>query len=230
MPQLSHLWNGRAVAADNQKLQWPSSSHVWMWEFDHKEGWVPKIDAFELWCWRRLLRVHCTTKRSNQSILKDQSWIFIGGTDAEAEAPILWPPDVKSQLTGKDSDGGKDRSQEEKGMIEDEMVGWHQWLKFEFEQVLGDGEGQGSLACCSPWDHKERDTTEWLNSNNKETLWGGFPPYPHEVVWMVFTGNLAPDCVSLSAASITKVCVALIIWPSNLISLCFSFYICKLGM
>ena len=140
MPQLSHLWNGRAVAADNQELQWPSSSHVWMWEFDHKEGWVPKIDAFELWCWRRLLRVRCTAKRSNQSILKDQSWIFIGGTDAEAEAPILWPPDVKSQLIGKDPDGGKDRRQEEKGMIEDEMVGWHQWLNGrEFEQVLGDG-------------------------------------------------------------------------------------------
>ena len=81
---------------------------------------------------------------------ENQSWIFTGRTDAEAEAPILWPPDVKSWLTGKDPDAGKDWRQE-KGMTEDEMVGWHHWLNgHEFEQTLEDSEGQGSLACCSP--------------------------------------------------------------------------------
>ena len=94
----------------------------------------------------------------------DQSWIFIGRTDAEAEAPILWPPDMKSRLIWKDPDAGKDWRQEENGMTEDEMVGWHHWLKgHEFEQALWVGDRQGSLVCCSPWGHKEVDTTERLN-------------------------------------------------------------------
>ena len=98
------------------------------------------------------------------SLKGNQSWIFIGRTDAEAEAPVHRPPDVKSQLIGKDLDAGKDWGQEEKGVTEDEMVGWHHWLNgHEFEQILWDGEGQGSLACCSPWGHKELNTTEWLN-------------------------------------------------------------------
>ena len=90
----------------------------------------------------------------------NQPRIFIGRTVAEAEAPILWPLDVKSQLVGKDPDAGKDWKQEEKGMTEDEMVGWnHQLNGHESEQTPGDGEGQGSLACCSPRGHKELDTT-----------------------------------------------------------------------
>ena len=93
-----------------------------------------------------------------------QPWTSTGRTDAEAETPILWPPDVKSWLIGKDPDAGKDWRQKEKGIIEDEMVGWHHRLSgHEFEQTLGDGEGQGSLASCSPWGHKVSDTTEWLN-------------------------------------------------------------------
>ena len=99
------------------------------------------------------------------------SWIFMGRTDAEAETSILWPPDVKNWLTGKDPDAGKDWRQEEKGMTEDEMVGWHQWLHgYEFEQSLGVGDGQGSLACCSPWGHQESDTTEWLNRTESQNL------------------------------------------------------------
>ena len=86
-----------------------------------------------------------------------QPLIFFGRIDAEAEAPILWPPDVKRQLTGKDPDAGKDRGQEEKGETEDEMVGWHHRLNgHEFEQTPGDSEGQGSLVCCSPRGHKVR--------------------------------------------------------------------------
>ena len=89
--------------------------------------------------------------------------MFIGRTDAEAETPILWPPDAKSQLIGKDLDVGKDQRQEEKGTTEDEMAGWHHWHD-EHEFVLAQGvDGQGELASCSPWGHKESDTTEQLN-------------------------------------------------------------------
>ena len=94
----------------------------------------------------------------------NQSWIFIGRTHAEAETPILWPPNAKNWLLGKDPDAGKDWGQEEKRMTEDEMVGWHHWLDgHEFEQALGVGDGQGSLACCSPWHCKESVRTEWMN-------------------------------------------------------------------
>ena len=96
----------------------------------------------------------------------NQPWIFFGRTDAEAEAPILWPPDVKSWLTEKDPDAGKEE-EEEKGATENEMVGWHHRLNGQkSEQTLGDGEGQGSLACCIPWGRKESDTTEGLNNNS----------------------------------------------------------------
>ena len=98
----------------------------------------------------------------------NQFWIFIGGDDAEAETPVLWPPAVKNKLIGKDPDARKDW-REEKGKTEDEIVGWYHWLSgHEFEQALGDGEGQGNLACCSPWGPKESDTTEWMN--NSKTL------------------------------------------------------------
>ena len=98
---------------------------------------------------------------------ENQSWVFGRRTDAEAEAPILWPPDSKSRLIRKGYDAGQDWRQEEKGVTEDEMVGWHHWLNgHESEQALGHSEGQGSLACCSPWGCKKSDMTEWLNSNN----------------------------------------------------------------
>ena len=98
---------------------------------------------------------------------RNQSWIFIGRTDAKAETPILWLPRAKSWLIGKDPDAGRDWGQEKKGTTEDEMAGWHHQLNgHEFEQASGDGEGQGRQACCNPWDHKELDMTEWLNNNN----------------------------------------------------------------
>ena len=98
--------------------------------------------------------------------LCNQCWIFIGRADAEAEAPIFWSPDVKSWLIGKGPDAGKDWGQEEKGMTDDEMVGWHHQLnRHEFEQTLRDGQGQGSLVCRSPWGHKELGVTSWLTNN-----------------------------------------------------------------
>ena len=136
------------------------------------ESWTIKkvecqrIDAFKLWWWWRLLRVSWTARRSILAVNPkgNQSWIFIGRTDAEAEVPILWPPDGKNWLIGKDPDAGKDWRQEEKGTTEDEMVGWHyQFNGHEFEQALGVGDGQGGLGSCSPWGHKESDTTERLN-------------------------------------------------------------------
>ena len=91
----------------------------------------------------------------------NQSWIFIGRIDAEAEAPILWPPNMKNWLIGKDRDAGKDWRQEEKGTTEDELVGWHHQLdRHEFVQASGVGDGQGSLACCSPWGRRVRHVTE----------------------------------------------------------------------
>ena len=128
-----------------------SSSHVWMWELDHKEGWAPKN-----WCfWTVVLEKTIESPLDSKEIKVvnpkgNQPWIFIGRTDAEA--PILWPPDVKSWLIGKELDVGKDWRQEEKGVTEDEMFGWHhQFNGHEFEQTQGDSEGQGSLACYSPW-------------------------------------------------------------------------------
>ena len=104
---------------------------------------------------------------------ENQSWIFIGRTDAEAEAPILWPPDVKNWLIGKDPDSGKDWRQE-KGMTEDGMVVWYHWLNgHEFEQAPGIGGGQGGLVCCGPWGHQGLDMTKQVNNNN--TKWTGTP-------------------------------------------------------
>ena len=133
------------------------------WSIKKAEHW--RIDAFALWCWRRLLRVPWTARRSNQSILKEISPKYLlERTDPESETPILWPSDVKNLLIWKAPGAGKDWMQEEKGATEDEMVGWHHWLNgHDFEQAPGVGDGQGSLACCSLWDHKESDMTEQLN-------------------------------------------------------------------
>ena len=126
-----------------------------------------RIDAFELWLLKKTLESPLDCKEIQPVNPKgNQSWIFIGRTDAEAEAPILWPPDAKSRLIGKDAHAGKDWGQEEKGTIEDE-IGWHHWLNgHEFKQDPGNGERQGSLACCSPRGSKESDTTKRLNSSN----------------------------------------------------------------
>ena len=142
-----------------------SSGHVWMWELDCEEIWAPKNWCFELWCWRRLLRVPWTARRSNQSILKgDQPWDFFGRNDARAETPVLWPPHAKSWLIGKASVAGRDWGQEEKGTTEDKMARCHHWLNgHESEWTPGVGDGQGGLACCDSWGRKESDTTERLN-------------------------------------------------------------------
>ena len=131
-----------------------------------KKAECQRIDAFELWCWRWLLRVPWTARRCNQSILKEISpgCLFIGRTGFEAETPILWPPNVKSWLIFKDFDDGKDWGREEKRTTKDEMFGWHHRLiGHGFGWTLGVRDGQGGLVCCCSWGHKKLDTTEWLN-------------------------------------------------------------------
>ena len=104
---------------------------------------------------------------------KDQLWVFFGKNDAKAETPVLWPPHAKSWLIGKDSDAGRDWGQEEKGMTEDEIAGWHHWLDArEFEWTPGVGDGQGGLVCCSSWGCKESDMTEKLNWTELNTVKG----------------------------------------------------------
>ena len=136
-----------------------------MWELDHTEDWVPKNWFFGNVVLEKTLENPMDCKEVKPINPKgNQLWVFIRRTDAKAETPILWPPHVKNWLIGKDPDAGKEWRQEEKGTTEDEMVGWHHWLNgHEFEPALWVGDGQGSLACCSPWGHKESDTTEWLN-------------------------------------------------------------------
>ena len=136
------------------------------WTITKAEHW--RIDTFELWCWKRLLRILDCKEIKPVNSKGNRSWIFIGSTDAETEAPILWPSDAKSWLTRKDPGAGKDCRQKEKGMTEDEMVGWpHRLNGHEFGQTPGNGEGRGRLVCCSPFDRKESDMTEQLNNNNK---------------------------------------------------------------
>ena len=136
-----------------------------MWELDYKESWVLK----NWWFWTVMLEKTLQSPLDCKDIQPvhpkgDQSWVFIVRTDVEVETPILWPPDAKSWLIGKDPDAGRDWGQEEKGMTEDEMAGWHH--RFDghgFGWTLGVGDGQGGQVCCSSWGHKESDTTERLN-------------------------------------------------------------------
>ena len=136
----------------------------WIWELYHKEDWALKNWCFQTVVLEKTLESPLDCKEIKPVHPKrNQSWIVTGRTDAEAETPILWPPDAKNWLIWKDPDAGKDLKQE-KGMAEDKMVGWHYWLNgHEFEQTLGVGDGQRGMVCCSPWGCKESDTTEWLN-------------------------------------------------------------------
>ena len=142
-----------------------SCSHVWMWELDCEEGWVPKN-----WCfWTVVLEKTLESPLDCKEIQAvhsegDQPWDFFGRNDAEAETPVLWPSHAKSWLIGRDSDAGRDWGQEEKGMTEDEMAGWHHWLDgCESGWTPGVVDGQGGLASCDSWGLKESDMTEQLN-------------------------------------------------------------------
>ena len=161
-----HYFANKDLSSQNYGF---SSSHVWLWELDCEESWGPKN-----WCfWTVVLEKTLESPLDCKEIQPvhpegDQYWVFIGRTDAEAETPVLWPPDVKSWIIWKDPDASKDWKWEEKGMTEDEMVGCHHWLYgHEFGWTPGVGDGQRGLACYSPWGHKELDMTEWLNWTEK---------------------------------------------------------------
>ena len=172
------------------------------WELDCKESWVPKNWYFWTMVLEKTLESPLDFKEIKPVNLKgNRSWIFIGRTDAEAETPILGPPDTKNWLLGKDPDAGKDWRQEEKGMTEDEMVGWdHRLNEHEFEQALVVSDGQGSLGYCSPWgcksDMTERLNWTGLNQNKKEVSLGynaflGLNLDFH--IWLVFPNLLKVD-------------------------------------
>ena len=160
----------------NRGITWPkkkvflvktlifSRSHAWMEELDYKDSWGPNKYCFWTVVLETILERPLECKKIKPVNPKgNKSWIFIWRTHAEAETLILWPYDVKKWLIGKDPDAGKVWRQEEKGMTEDDMAGWHHWLDgHEVEQALGIGDGQGSLACCSPCGRKESDTIERL--------------------------------------------------------------------
>ena len=164
MTNLDSILKSRDKAPSSQSYGF-SSGHVWMWELDCEESWAPKN-----WCvWTVVLEKTLESPLDCREIQPvhpkgDQSWVFIGGTDVEAETPILWPPDAESWLIWKDPDAGKDWGQEEKRTTEDEVVEWHhQHNGHGFEWTPEVGDGQQGLVCCSSWCHKELDTTEWLN-------------------------------------------------------------------
>ena len=143
-----------------------------MWELDYKECW-----GLKSWCfWTVMLEKTLESPLDCKEIKPvnpkgNHLWVFIGRTDSEAEAPVLWPPDAKSLLIEKYFDVGKYWRQEEKEVTGEEMVGWHYQLNgYEFEQTPRDSEGQESLACCSSWGHKVSDMTEQLNNKNKSGL------------------------------------------------------------
>ena len=148
-----------------------SSSHVWLWELDHKESWAPKN-----WCfWTVVLDKTLESPLDCKEITPvhpkgDQSWIFIGKTDAEAETPILWPPHVKTRLIEKDATSGKDWRQEEKGATEYEMVGWHHLTDMSLSKLWEIVKDRGGWCSVSPWGQKESNTTYWLNNNNSKCL------------------------------------------------------------
>ena len=143
-----------------------------MWELDHKESWAPKNWCFWTVLLGKILESPLDCKEIQPVHPKgDQSWVFIGKTDAEAEAPIPWPPDVKNWLLGRDPDAWKNLRQEEKGATEDKMVGWHHRLYgHEFEQALWVGDVQGNLACYSPWDRRVRP--DWVTELNWTQIYG----------------------------------------------------------
>ena len=178
-----------------------SSGHVWMWELDYKESWAPKN-----WCfWTMVLEKTLESPLDCKEIQPvhpkgNQSWIFTGRIDAEAEIPILWPPDVKSWLIWKDPDAGKEWRQEEKGTTEDEMVGWHHWIDGHgFGWTPGVGDGQGGLACCGSWVAKNWAwLSNWIEQGSTLCNWKKKVPINGAYLTiMQFTSPVAPALLSM---------------------------------
>ena len=165
---------------------------VWIWELDYKESWAQKNWCFWTVVLGKTLESPLVCKEIQPVHPKgDQSWVFIGRTDVEAETPVLWPPDAKSWLTWKDPDAGKDWRREQKGMTEDEVVGWHHRLNgHEFEQTPGVGDGLEGLVCCGSWGHQELDATErlkWTELNSILESFVDYKGYSNSSKWFLST-------------------------------------------
>ena len=200
-----------------------SSSHVWMWELDYTENWVPKN-----WCFWTVVLEKTLESPLNCKVIQpvhpkgDQSWVFIGRTDLEAETPIIWPPGVKSWLIWKDPGAGKDWRQEEMGTTEGEMVGWHHRHNgHEFEQAPGVGDGQGGLACCGSWGHKESDTTERLTWTEESLMtWESV----HALIWSDVTPCTQFDYWKIYVEILRENISGWQLWGRGIISIIFPFY------
>ena len=156
-----HYFTNKGLPSQNYGF---SNSHIWIWELDYKESWVLKNRCFWTVMLEKTLESPLDCKIQPVHPKGNQSWTFIGRTDAEGESPVLWPPEAKNWLIGKDPDAGKEWWQEEKGMTEDELAGWHHRVDgHDFEYAPGVGDGQRILLCCSPLHHKRSDMTEPLN-------------------------------------------------------------------
>ena len=190
-------------------------------ELDYKESWAPKNWCFWTVVFEKTLASPLDCKEIKPVNPKgNQSWIFIRRMDAEADTPILWPPDVKNWLIGKVPDSGKDWRQQEKGTTEDEMAGWHHG--HEFEQALGVGDGQGSLACCSPG-CKESDMTEWLNwSETSCRVKVTFESLKTNWKWLRQSAPLCkgrPQNPEFNNIRLTKFSIQLKNWPCDLVKM-----------
>ena len=190
-----------------------------MWDLDHKESLVLKNWCFWTVVLEKTPESHLDYKDIQPVHLKrNQSWVFIGSTDAKAETLILWPPDSKNCFIGKDPHAGKDWWQEVKGTTEDEMVGWHHQLgRLESEQAPGVEDGQGSLACYSPWGRKQSDTIEWLNW--AELIW--YIPPMKKVKTPFSSSTLIPS------PCLQNICTFSLVSHSLLISLWSPGVLCK---
>ena len=165
MTNLDSILKRRDIKGPSSQGYGFSSSHIWMWELDYKGSWAAKNWCLRIAVLEKTLENTLDCKEIQPVHPKgNQFWVFIGRTDVEPETPIVWPRDAKSWLIGKDPDAGKDCRWEKKGTTEDEMVGGHHRLNgHEFGWTPGAGDGQGGLACCSPWVLNEWDTTELLS-------------------------------------------------------------------
>ena len=176
-----------------------------MWELDCEESWEPKNWCFGTVVLEKTLKSPLDCKEIQPVHSEgDQPWVFFGRNDTKAETPVLWPPDAKSWLIGKDSDAGRDWGQEEKGTTEDEMAGWHHWLNgSESQWTLGVGDGQGGLACFNSWGRKESDTTERLNWTELKHCFLSLLQTPGSLwlccVWFVLPLCIIFACPRLSA-------------------------------
>ena len=173
------------------------------WTVKKAEGW--RIDAFELWCWRRLESLMDRKEIQPVHSKWDQSWVFFGRNDAKAETPVLWPPHAKSWVIRKDPDAGRDWGQEEKGMTEDEMAGWHHWLDgHESEWTQGAGDGQGGLVCCDSWGRKESDTTERLNWTELSARYKYWQLYCIIIIWYL---SYRSNCITIHKCLKVACCI-----------------------